>query len=884
MVSLNIDGRAVLVEAGTTILEAASQQGIRIPTLCYDKRLSPHGACFICSVEVKSDGREMLLPACVTRADEGMDVHTNTPWVRDVRKTQLMLILKSHPLSCPTCDAAGECKLQQLVKESEIPDLMFPRETREYHVDDRSAFIRFDMNVCIKCGLCVRICNEVQGVNALSFVNRGTSLDVSTDFGRPLDCEFCGQCAQICPVGAISSKWLVGTGRQFELEDTGTVCPFCSLGCMLTLRTKNRKIVYVTSPSDAPNQRMLCVKGRYGWSHVYSEDRLRKPLIRKNGELQEVSWDEALDFVAEGLMRIKRAAGSTRLAALGSARLTNEEAWVFNRLVRTVLGTPHLDHAAGLAYGSAVHGLKESLGYPASTNSIREIRNSQLIVLLAADLTETHPVAKNEVIIATQPQRKGRVLVVDSVRTKLCERPGTSLITAPGTEHLIAYAMLREILANGHFAPDAFLNVEQPLDEVIESLNEYRPEIVAKLSGVNAEAIRKAAIEYAQASTATIILTAGICQRGNEVALARAAAALALVTGRIGKRFCGVHLLLDKANSQGAVDMGLVPDFLPGFQPILDPSARARFEEVWQAALPQEAGLGACEIIKKAVAGKIVGLYVVGENPPDTYPDRNKVHRALAGLDFLVVQDPFLTSTAKMAHAVLPAACFSEKSGTYTSAERRVQSLHPVFKPLFGKTDLEIFQALAAKMGTRFSHYTDPAKIMDEIASAVEVYRGVSYQRLSNRGIQWPCADADDPGIEVLYTDGFPKGKARILPAPHIDMSHSLNSSLRLLPWTLKFHSGSLSQHSASLRNVSPQASAELNPEDMEARRLQDGDLVRLLSRIGRSDVLVVRSSSRVGKGSVIVPHHFPSLKLNAIIGWDLPSGEVNIEKLFSDR
>jgi len=883
MVTLNIDGRVLEVEAGTTILEAATQDGIRIPTLCYDKRLPPHGGSFFCAVEVKSNGREMLLPACITRVDEGMEVRTDTPRVREVRKTQLMLILKSHPLSCPTCDAAGDCRLQQFVREYEIPDLMFPRETREYHVDNKSPFIRFDMNVCIKCGLCVRICSEVQGENALSFVNRGTSLDVSPDFGRPLDCEFCGQCAQICPVGAISSKWLAGAGRQFELEDTHTVCPFCSLGCTLTLRTKNRKIVYATSPDNAPNQGMLCVKGRYGWPHVYSDKRLQKPLIRKNGELQEVDWDEALDFVAEGFMRIKRTAGPTHLAALGSARLTNEEAWVFNRFVRTVIATPHLDHGAGITYRAAVHGLKEAFGYPASTNSIREIRNSQLIVLLGADLTETNPVAKNEVIIATHPQNKGRVMVVDSVRTKLCERPGTVLLTAPGTEHLVAYGMLREILASGHFPASALLNFEQPLDVLLASLNKYSPEIVAKLTGVNADAIRQAAVEYADASTATIVLTASLYQRGNDVALARAAAALALVTGRIGKRFCGLHLLPDKANSQGAVDMGLVPDLLPGFQHLGDPRARARFEAAWQAPLSQEAGLDACNIIKQALAGRIVGLYVVGENPVETYPDRNKVQHALMSLDFLVVQDPFFTATAKMAHAVLPAACFSEKFGTYTSAERRIQCLRPVSEPMCAKSDLDIFRTLAARMEKPFPHYAGPDQVMDEIAGAVEVYHGVSYKRLSTGGIQWPCAHVDDPGTEVLYATGFPTGKANILPPPHIDMPPPHNSSLCLLPRIAKFHSGSLSRQNASLLKITPEGSAELNPHDMQAKGLEDGDLIRLVSHTGRSAEIIVRSSFRAPRGSVVVPNHLSSLKLNAVFGWEHPQADVRVEKLFSD-
>jgi len=879
MVTLNIDGEEVVAEPGTTVLKAAQQWGIRIPTLCSDKRLAPYGASGLCIVEVKVNGREFVAPACLTSVEDGMDVRTHSPEIIEGRRRQLRLLLRTHPLLCPTCDAAGDCKLQDLVREYEISELSFPTETRDYHVDNKSNFIQLNMNLCVKCWLCVRICDEVQGENELTMVRRGIACEVTTDFGRPLDCELCGQCAQICPVGAISSKWLVGKGREFELKKTDTVCSFCSLGCTLTLETKDENVVYVVSPPEGPNEGNLCAKGRYGWPYVYSEQRLNRPLIRKHGDLEEVEWDEALSFVADHFVGIRETTSSMGLAALGSQRLTNEEAYVFNRFVRTVLGTPHLDHAGGRAYRALVDGLAPVLGYPASTNSIREIRNAQVILLLGADLNETHPVAKNEVIMATGPMRDGTAIVVDSVRTKLCDRKGIELLTAAGSEHLIAHAMLKEIIDRGLYDTSALDHVEEGFDDLVDSLAGYSPENVGKLTGANPDLIRKAAAEYAQAPTATIILTADMNRTGPDVALAQAAAKLALVTGRIGKESCGVYVLGEKANSQGAIDMGLAPDLLPGFHNIGDESARRKFEAAWDSSLPSGKGLDARGILVAAENNQIRGLYVVGENPLETYPDRRQVIRALGGLECLVVQDMFLTSTARMAHAVLPVASFAEKVGTYTSADRRIQRLRRILEPTGPKSDLEIFQALAALMGKTSLKYAGPETVMDEIAQLVEVYGGISYHRLGKYGIVWPYVGSEDPANQFLYAKGFPNGKLTLTPAPPIGDLSSNGFPFELIPGVVKFHSGSMSQWSPSLMEVSPQGLAEMSRKDMLAMGLRDGDTIRITSSRGRTVEAKVKRSWRAVEASVIVPQHFSALGLNDIIGWEYPSARVKVEK-----
>ncbi len=726
--------------------------------------------------------------------------------------------------------------------------------------------------------MCVRVCDEIQGQRELSFVNRGMLTEVSTDFARPLSCEFCGQCASICPVGAISSKWLVGTGREFELKKTDTTCSFCSLGCTLTLGEKDRKVVYVSSPPGSPNEGNLCVKGRYGWPYVYSDRRLAKPLIRKDGELREVGWDEALKFVADRLNELKKSAGPASIGALGSERLTTEESYVFNRFVRTVLETPHLDHSGGFAYRALVDGLAPSFGYPATTNSIREIRKAKVMLLLGADLTETHPVAKNEVIVSTGRIRS-EVIVVDSVRTKLTERPGQFLPVAPGMEVVVANAMLKWILDEGKFDKTALDLKVDGFDELAASLADYTLENAAELTGLAAEQISDATKKYAEAETAVIVMTAGMNRSGADVELARAAANLALVTGRYGKEACGVYVLGEKANFQGAVDMGLAPDLLPGFCRIDDEAARTKFEAAWGAPLPKEPGLDARQMLSKAAEGEIRGLYVVGENPLDTYPDRASVEQALGKLEFLVVHDMFMTPTAKMAHAVLPVASFAEKNGTFTSVDRRVQRLRPSSKSNPAKSDLELFTALAAAMGKASMTYSGPEQVMSEIAELVDVYRGISYDRLGDNGLAWPCIDPDDPGKTILYEGGFPGGKAHLVPAAPLPKPDGNGLPFYLIPGILKFHSGSFSQWSSSLLDVCGESFAEMNAKDAKALGVKDAETVKITSGNGVSAQLKVKVSRRALAGTVVVPYHFASWKFNAFTSWDCPAVKVTVEK-----
>ena len=481
--------------------------------------------------------------------------------------------------------------------------------------------------------------------------------------------------------------------------------------------------------------------------------------------------------------------------------------------------------------------------------------------------------------MATGPMRQGRVLIVDSVRTRLSQRRGSRILTRPGTEHLIAYSMLREVVDLGLSDDEALGRIGAGLSDLAVSLRSHSPDEVAKLTGTDAEAIREAAREYASARTATIILTAGMDRRGNSVALARAAALLAMLTGRIGKRSCGIHVPGDKANFQGAIDMGLMPDRLPGFADILDKDARKKFEAAWDCCLPRERGLHARQILEAADNGGICGLYVVGENPLETYPDRQLTARALENLEFLVVQDLFLTSTAQAADVVLPAQSFTEKVGTYTNAERRVQRLQPIRKPVGPRSDLEILLSLADLMGVPSMRNSDPERVMEEIAELVDAYRGISYGRLNDGGLQWPCRDSNDPGSAILFETDLPEQEPPAVHVPPLETDSAKGFDLSLIPTNLKFHSGSLSRWSESLMEVCPRGEAEMNRQDMMERGIRGGDLVKITAARGASIVVLVRASSRAAQGSVIVPWNLPSLCINELIGWEHPPVRVSVEK-----
>ena len=885
MVTLTIDDVEVTVPEGTTILDAAEKVGIKIPTLCHDKRLVPFGSCRICVVQVKGR-RGKLIPSCFNPVRDGMEVLTASPEVIEARKIQLQLMLLHHPLECPTCDQAGACALQDLVYEYSVADNPL-REvgTREGPSRIKEKLLIGSMAVkergrCILCGNCVRICEEIQGVKEIDFIGRGFTTKIGTDFDRDLECEFCGQCVSICPVGALTTTLIKHKARHWELNKIASVCAYCGCGCSVLLAVKDNRLRTIVSQYDiGANEGNLCAKGRYGWEYVHSKERLKAPLIRKGGKLVECTWDVALQEITNAFKNIKKEHGPDALAAIGSARLSNEEAFLLQKFVRAAIGTNNIDTSGRYSYEGLTEGLKGSLGYPAMTNSTREIRKADVILALRSDLRETHPLVKSEVVMALNHNRT-KLITADSYKTWLDEKAYHSLIYKPGTEVALINGMIHVILEEELEDRDFISSKTEGFEGLKKMVATYDTDKVEEITGVNKELIISSARIYAQGKRSSILISSGLGLRGDESRLAQAAANLALITGNIGRESTGINILGEKNNSQGVIDMGLTPEYLPGYQSVTDPAARRRFEIAWEVRLSPDPGLNALEILKKAEGGEIKALYLVGENPVVTYPDRSQTLNALDKLDFLVVQELFLSETAKRAHVVLPAVSFAEKEGTFTSIERRVQRLHKAIDPQDkAKSDFDIILSLSHHIEYEM-HYTLPTQVMQEINRLVPLYTGISHERLSDKGLQWPCGSAEDSGSTLLYEDGFPMGKAKLMPVTYEPLGGDNEKKFPMVLITVHslFHSGSFSLEAPGLQEICPEGFAELNAQDADRLKIHSGDMITVKSPRGEIKVKS-KITDRPLPGSVLIPYHFEHLMVNLLTHKDQPLTRIRVEK-----
>lgn len=862
-VTLTIDDMPLQVAPGTTVLEAASDAGIYIPHLCHHPDLKPAGVCRLCMVEVAGRGQAL---SCLTPVEQGMVVRTESPQIHKVRRVAAELLILNHRADCLSCGKNNRCELQRIAAHVGIGADRLERMRRRLKslpVDDSNPFFRHDPNQCVLCGICVRTCDEIVGVNALDFAFRGFNTMVSTFGNKPIvesACVSCGECVARCPVEALLPKKIQQPSREVK-----TICPYCGVGCSIHVGVRGNRIVGVRGDADSPvNRGRLCVKGRFGHEFVNHPDRLTSPLIKKNGEFVEASWDEALDLVAGKFAQARGA-----FAAMASAKCTNEENYLLQKFTRQVMGTNNIDHCARLCHSPSVAGMAQSFGSGAMTNTIQEIAGAACILAIGTNTTSAHPVLSLKIKEAVR--RGARLIVANPKEIDLARHAGLVLRHRPGTDVALLMGMMRVIVEEGltdkAFLADRCANFEA----FLESLQRFTLDFAEQTTGVPREKIAEAARIYATRKPASILFAMGITQHTHGTDNVLAVSNLALLTGSVGKPSSGVNPLRGQNNVQGACDMGALPNVLPGYQKVDNAEARARFEAAWGCTLSGSPGMTMTEVPHAIDAGAIKAVYVMGENPVLSEADAHHVEQSLGCLEFLVVQDIFLTETARLADVVLPAATFAEKDGTFTNTERRVQRVRKVLEPIGGaRPDWWIIAQIAKRLGAEGFSFSHPAEIMAEIASLTPSYRGISYPRLENGGLQWPCPAPDHPGTPILHCERFatPDGRARFMPLEYKPPAELPDDEFPLLLTTdrslFHYHTGTMTRRTPGLEKLDGCELLKVHPDDASRLNLDNGQTVRLRSRRGAVTVQV-QVSEVCSPGTVSLTFHFVETPTNVL-------------------
>jgi formate dehydrogenase major subunit len=861
MLHAAIDNIMVTVEEGTTILQAAQSVGIDIPTLCHLKGLTPEGSCRMCLVELEGARGSGLVTACSTPLSEGNIVFTNTPKVIASRRFVLDLLLSNHELDCFSCTKNGECKLQEYCYEYGLEKSSYQGERTAAPIDNSNEFFIYNPSQCILCRRCVRICAELHGVGALTVTERGFGSIVSTPFDLPLgksDCVSCGNCVSYCPVGALAPKSR-HRFRAWETSRVSTTCAFCGVGCQMELLVKNNKIVGVNPLDSEANRGLLCVKGKFGYGFVEHSDRLKRPMIRKDGTLVEVSWDEALDYVAQKMLAIKAESGPDALAGLASARCTNEENYLFQKMMRAAVGTNNVDHCARLCHASTVAGLAATLGSGAMTNTIAEAAESDVLFITGSNTTETHPVIGS--MMRQAKKRGAKIIVAEPRRIPICREADIFLQIQPGTNVALFNGLMHAVIAL-KLQDSSYIEARtEGFKELKALVADYTPEKVGAICGIQPEDLLAAARMYATAEKAGIYYSMGVTQHSTGTDGVISISNLALLCGKIGKRGCGVNPLRGQNNVQGACDVGALPGDYPGYQKTADPKSREKFEKAWGVTLPVKNGLTILEMFDAVERGDIRGMYIMGENPMLSDPNLAHVEKILKQCEFLVVQDIFMTETAELADVVLPACSFAEKDGTFTNTERRIQRVRKaVSPPGEARGDHVILLDVMMRLGYKTACKT-PGEIMDEIASVTPSYGGVSFQRLERESLQWPCPDFTHPGTPILHTERFSRGeRALFKPRPYLtpaeqtddDYPHILTTG-RIL---YQYHTRTMTGRIEGLNAISGTSYVEINPVDAAKLGVADGESIKLSSRRGTLNV-PARVTETVEEGVVFMPFHF---------------------------
>jgi formate dehydrogenase alpha subunit len=901
MPAVTIDGRTLTVVAGRTVLEAAEDAGITIPTLCHHKALTPVGSCRLCLVEV--DGTAGLAAACSLPVADGMVVRTETPALAEVRRFVLELLLRRYADAGQTAGDRNETEFQRWVRHYGARPPHDELPTARFAVDsDPNPFVWVDLNKCILCTRCVRACNEVQGRFVWGLGYRGSDTQIMAGVGTSMldaRCESCGACVAYCPTGALDDKMSVGLGRPEAIVPT--ICGYCGVGCGLDLNIKNGRIIRVTSNPAAPvNGMQLCVKGRYGYDFVHHPDRLTKPRVRgylldgtpkgsASGAAREwvdVDWDMALGVVAEKLAAVKRDSGPDAIGFLASAKCTNEENYLMQKLARQVIGTHNIDHCARLCHASTMAGLTMALGTGAMSNSMDDIAaDAQAVFLVGSNVTEQHPVFGTMLRQAVL-RRSVPLVVADPRKIDITEFAALHLRHRPGTDVALINGLMHIILRNGWQDRQFIKERCEGFDEFAVAIERYTPEACAAIAGVPPAHLQTAAEILAQNRPMAVVWAMGITQHTSGVLNVLSLANLQMLLGNLGRRGGGVNPLRGQNNVQGACDMGALPNVFPGYQAVTDANTRARFEAAWALApragaaaqmprlgLSERTGRTVTEMVEAFGTGTIRALYILGEDLAMTEPDVGHAHACLRSGEFLVLQEIFPSETSAFADVLLPGASFAEKSGTFTNTERRIQLVRPaVAPPGEARPDWAITADIARRILKSEGRipagrhagwdYNDTARVMEEIAAVTPSLAGVSHSRLERRErLQWPVPDANHPGTPLLHVGRFPRGRGKFhatdyLPAaelPDADYPLLLTTGRVLYHW----HGGEISRRARGLVELCPEPRVEVSAEDAAKSGLSGQPLVRVRSRRGE---MVARAvvTDRVAPGVVFGNFHFP--------------------------
>jgi len=878
-VSFTLNGKAVTCRPDDTILEVAQKHDVEIPRLCYMEGMRPDGNCRTCMVEIK--GERVLAPSCCRYPKDGMEVTTNSPRALTSQKMSLELLLSDVPETAYTLNS----ELDLWAKKLSIGKPRFA--ARHQPVQDLShPAMSVNLDACIQCNRCVRACREEQVNDVIGYAFRGEHSKIVFDFDDPMGdstCVACGECVQACPTGALMPAR--AAGKIVPDKKVDSVCPYCGVGCQLTYNVRDNQIVYVQGKDGPANSSRLCVKGRYGFDYVQHKHRLTKPLIRKPGVpktknfvvdpdnwrdvFREATWEEALDAAAGGLREARDKYGKRSLAGFGSAKGTNEEAYLFQKLVRTGFGSNNVDHCTRLCHASSVAALMEGINSGSVSNQVRDVANAEVIFVIGANPTVNHPVAAT--FIKNAAKSGAKLIVADPRRGDLARHATYNLQFNADTDVALLNSMLHVIVEEG-LVDQAFVRDRTSGYEALaENVKKFSPELMAPIVGIDAKTIREVARLYATSKASIILWGMGISQHVHGTDNARCLIALALSTGQIGKPGSGLHPLRGQNNVQGASDSGLIPMFYPDYQRVGTPEARQRFEKLWGMELDPDPGLTVVEIMHAAKKHEIRGMYVMGENPAMSDPDVDHARDALCALDHLVVQDIFLTETAYLADVVLAATAWPEKVGTVTNTDRMVQLGRKAIEPPGdAKEDFWILNELARRMGVDWN-YCLPSEVFNEMRKCMDSIAGITWERLERESsVTYPCVKEGDPGDPVVFIENFPtpSGRGKFVPADLIHANERPDAEYPMVLITGRqlehWHTGAMTRRASNLDYIEPEPVASVHPLDLEGLGIEPGATLTIESRRGRIS-LYARADDGTPRGAIFVPFCFYEAAANKL-------------------